>query len=92
MYFAKSIPKVNEMPNLYLPLSTLGEIFSRRHTEIFFSDFFQKTGIDISCNLFPMEKIYMKCQIMFSRKNKKNITNLSSAVLAQRMAKAKPHV
>ena len=26
----------------------------------------------------------MKCQILFSRKNKKNITNLSSAELAER--------
>ena len=31
----------------------------------------------------------MKCQILFSVKNKKNITNLSSAELAQRMVKVK---
>ena len=29
----------------------------------------------------------MKCQILFSRKNKKNIINLSSAELAQRVVK-----
>ena len=29
----------------------------------------------------------MICQILFSRENKKNITNLSSAELAQRMVK-----
>ena len=29
----------------------------------------------------------MKCQILFYRKNKKNITNLSFAELAQRMVK-----
>ena len=31
----------------------------------------------------------MKCQILFSGKNKKNITNLSSAELAQRVLKVK---
>ena len=31
----------------------------------------------------------MKCQILFSGKNKKNITNLSSAELAQRVVKVK---
>ena len=31
----------------------------------------------------------MKCQILFSRKNKKNVTNLSSAELAQRVVKVK---
>ena len=31
----------------------------------------------------------MKCQILFSRKNKKNISNLSSAELAKRVVKVK---
>ena len=31
----------------------------------------------------------MKCQILFSGKNKKNITNLSSAELAKRVVNAK---
>ena len=31
----------------------------------------------------------MKCQILFSGKNKKNITNLSSAKLDQRVIKVK---
>ena len=31
----------------------------------------------------------MKCQILFSEKNKKNITNLSSAELAKRVVKIK---
>ena len=30
----------------------------------------------------------MKCQILFSEKNKKNVTNLLSAELAQRVVKA----
>ena len=35
------------------------------------------------------ETICMYCQIMFSGKNKKNITNLSSAELTQRDVKVK---
>ena len=31
----------------------------------------------------------MKCRILFSRKNKNNITNLSSAESAQRVVKGK---
>ena len=33
-----------------------------------------KTGFDISCKLCPIETICVKCQILFSEKNKKNIT------------------
>ena len=36
-----------------------------------------------------VETICMKCQILFSGKNKKNIINLSSAEFAQRMVKVK---
>ena len=39
---------------------------------IFFSYFSQKTAFVISCKLFPMETICMKCQILFPGKNKKN--------------------
>ena len=49
----------------------------------YFFLFSQKTVFDISCKLSPLETICMKRQIMFSRKNKKNIIHLSSAVLAQ---------
>ena len=35
------------------------------------SFFFLKTGFDISCKYLPMETICMKCQILFSGKNKK---------------------
>ena len=58
-------------------LSTLGKIFSRRYFEIFFL-------------IFPKETICMKCQILFSGKNKKNIINLSSAENAQRVVKVNP--
>ena len=42
-------------------------------------------GTDTSCKLSPEETICMKCQILFYRKNKKNINNLSSAESAQSM-------
>ena len=51
----------------------------------YFSYFSQKTGFDISCILSPMETICMKCQILMSGNNKKNVTNLSSAEVAQRV-------
>ena len=34
----------------------------------------------------------MKCQILFSRKNKKNIINLLSAEFAQRVVKVNVHL
>ena len=34
---------------------------------------FSKTGSNITCKLFPKETICIKCQTLFSRKNKKNI-------------------
>ena len=64
-----------------LTLGTLGNIFSRRHFEKFL--FSKEISFDISCKLSPMEKICMKCQILLSGKNDKNI-NLSSAEFAQR--------
>ena len=53
-----------------------------------FSYFSQETGVDISCKLSPMETICMKCQILFSWKNKKNI-NLSFAEFVQTVVKVK---
>ena len=41
---------------------------------IFFLFFSQKIGFDISYKLSPWEIICMKCQILFSGKNKKNIS------------------
>ena len=69
-------------------VSTVGKIFSRQHYHIqkYFSYFYQKTGFDISCKLSPLETICMKCQILFAWKN---IINLSSAELAQRVVKIK---
>ena len=55
---------------IYLPLNMLSEKFSRRHFGIvvFFS---HKIGFDMSFRLSPKETICMKCQSLFSRKNKK---------------------
>ena len=53
----------------------------------FWDIFHQKTGFDISCKLFPMETIGMKCQTLLSLR-KRNI-NLSSAELAKRVVKVK---
>ena len=40
----------------------------------YFSYFSWKIGCDTSCKLSPQETICMKCQILFSRKDKKNIS------------------
>ena len=53
------------------------------------SFFSLKTGFNMSCKFSPnpIETIDMKCQILFSGKNKKNINNLSSAELPKRVVK-----
>ena len=48
----------------------------------------QKTEFDISCKVSPLMTTCTKCQNLFSGKNKKNITNLSSAEVAH-MVKVK---
>ena len=64
-----------------LTLSTMGKIFSRWQTDDIFTYFFQETVFNISSKLFPIEKICMKSQILFSGKNEKNIISLLSAEL-----------
>ena len=61
-----------------LTLCMLGKNFSRRHFKIF-SYSSSKIGFDTACKLSPKETICMKCQILCSRKNKKNIISLLSA-------------
>ena len=48
----------------------------------------------MSCKLSLKETVCLKCQRLFSVKNKKNVTILSSTVIAQRMVikKAAPEV
>ena len=43
-------------------------------------------------NISQEETIFVKGQLLFSGKNKKNITNLLSAELAQRVVKISPSV
>ena len=57
-----------QTPKRYLCLGT----FSRRQIDNSFLIFLWKTGFDISCKLSPLEKIYMKYQILFPREKKKN--------------------
>ena len=66
----------------------LGKNYSRRQFDLFFLIFPSKIGFDISCKLSPQETICMKCQCLFSGKNKKNI-NLSSAGIAHTAEKVK---
>ena len=65
----------------FLTFSTLGKIFCRRHSDIeIFSYFSRKHALIFQANC-------RKCQILFSGKNKENITNLSSAESAQSVVK-----
>ena len=66
-------------------LSTMGIV----STDDILKYFPLKAGLDILCKLFTVETICMKCQILFSGKNKKNIVNWSSAELAQRVVEVK---
>ena len=61
-----------------LTLSTLGKIFIRRTFWNIFLIFTRKQVLIFYANC-------MKCQILFSGKNKKNVINVSSAELVQRM-------
>ena len=60
------------LPNIY-PIHLSGLI--QQMTNWYLSQFYQKSGYDSSCKLSPLETICMKCQILFSWKNKKNISN-----------------
>ena len=50
--------------------------------------FSKETGFDIPCKLSSTKTFWMKCHILFSRKNEKNI-DLSSAEFTQRVIKVK---
>ena len=53
--------------------NSLVEFSKRQFGYIFYSDFFilVKKSIDISCKLFPNEKMCRKCQSLFSKGNNK---------------------
>ena len=86
MFLSKNKKKLSILCGLML--STLGK-FSADDIFKYFSYFSQKTGYDISCKLSPKETICMKCHILVSGKNKKNIISLSSAENAQRVVMVK---
>ena len=61
-------------------LSMMGKNSTGKNLK-YFTYFFQKIGLDISCLMPPKEKICMKYQSLFSETNRKN-SSLSSAELA----------
>ena len=69
-----------------LTLSTLGKMFSRRQFEISFSLIFPENRIRHFMQIVSHGDTCMKCQILFSLKNKKttSIINLSSDKFAKR--------
>ena len=56
----------------------MGNCFSRQHFEIIFISFLRK-----------QETICLKCQILFKGQIKTNVTNLSTAELAERVVRIK---
>ena len=54
-----------------LTLKALSKICSRGHFNFFFI-FSEKTSLDISCDSSVKQTIHMKCQDLYSLKNKKN--------------------
>ena len=70
------IMSASKIESLQLMFSMLGKIF-------------RENGIWHFMQIVSSETICMKCQILFTGKNKKNIINLSSAEYAQRVVKVK---
>ena len=63
----------------------LSKNFSRQHFEIFFLFFTENRFWHFMWNVSNGDSLKIKCQILFSKKNKKNIINLSSAEFANRV-------
>ena len=72
-----------------LTLSMLGNIFCRRHFEIFLFYFSQKIGYDISCKLSLWRQSVWNIKAYFLWILKKNINNLSSAEIVKKMVRVK---
>ena len=64
----------------------------KKNDQIFFFIFFKKTGSDTSCKLSPKETISMKCQILFSGKNKKNISKCHLLKILPGMLSVKEYI
>ena len=71
-----------------LPLPLSGH-FQQTTNWWYFSYFSQKTGFDISCKLSPQETVCMKCQILFSGKNNKNISKCRLLKISPRVLSVK---
>ena len=58
---------------LFVWISCIARLVNFQQTTFWsiFLIYSRKTGFDISCKFSPLEKICMKCQILFSGKNKK---------------------
>ena len=54
-----------------LPLKCQSQLQQMTIFYYFFFIFSEKTSLDFSCELFAWQMIHMKCQDLFSRKNKK---------------------
>ena len=74
---------------LYFMLSTLGKNQQTTDRNIFFL-FSPRKVLTVHANYLQWT-IFMKCQMLFSGKNAKNIIILSSAELAQRVVKVNFH-
>ena len=74
--------------NFLLKFSILGKKF-KWHFEIFSFIFSHKNTLRHFMQVVSMETICMKCQSLFSGKTKKNIINLSSTELAQKVINVK---
>ena len=69
--------------------SNFSQKIVNRQFEVFFLNFSQKMGFDFSCKLSPQETICIKCQSLFSGKNKKNISNYYLLKLPREWLKVK---
>ena len=76
---------ITDLAFFFETLCMLGKNFSRQHYEILFYFSPRKQNLTTLCKLSPKETVCMKCQILFSGKNKKNIISLSSAEFARSM-------
>ena len=56
-------------------IDKVNDIFPRKQDLTLHANCLHKTGFDIASKLSPLETICMQCQILFSGKNKKNISN-----------------
>ena len=84
----KNIDKLQEIASLTTSDVALWVKFSADNILKYYSYFSQKTGFIFHANFLQRtETICMKCQILFSGKNKKNIISLSFAELAQSLIK-----